>query len=806
MNRIVYLLRNFILIAILILSASVHAKAQTIDANIEKYSNTYSPERAYFHLDKSGYVAGETVWFKGYLMNEIIAATESKTLYIDWIDDKGKLMQHIISPLIDGITTGQFDIPADYKGRFLHLKAYTKWMLNFDSAFLYNRDVRVFTKETNTAPEVKTNNPSQLSFFPEGGDFVAGLQSKVAFKANDQWGKPIKIRGFIINSQGKKEDSIRSVHDGMGFFFLTPQKGITYSAKWKDEKGIEITTALPEIKSTGAVITVSIAGNNRVFSINYTPDIAAAMDSLHIIGTMYQHEVFKITKATAATEMKATIPGKNLPSGILTITAFDKNWTPLAERITYLDNKEYVFNSEMEVTHWGLNKRAKNTIIIKVPDSIAASLSVSVTDAGIGSDSSNNIISHLMLSSELKGLVYNPSYYFSNSSDSVMSNLDLLMLTHGWRRFKWADILKNNITKPAYAKDTSYITLSGKVLGLVPGEIGNDASIILIIKKKDKGGDFVMLPVERNGTFINGNSIFFDTAQVFFQFQKSAKAKRSKDVSVQFMVDKIMPPSLKGGLGNRSYNFWTDTTGSNRQYSFANEANLAAERGRSKVLENVTVQSKAKPAKQILSEKYTSGLFTGGDAIDFDLVNDPTGLGSLDIFSYLQGKVAGLQITQNGAETSLQWRGGSPQIFLDEVATDAEFVSSVSVSDIAYVKVFRPPFFGGSGGGAGGAIAIYTRRGNDVKSEPGKGLGSNSVIGYSLIKEFYSPNYAASNEKDLLKDIRTTLYWNPLISTSPKNHEVSISFYNNDISNAFRVVIEGMTTDGHLTHLEQIME
>ncbi|MEP6674488.1 MAG: hypothetical protein ABJA78_05015 [Ferruginibacter sp.] len=804
MKKTISLLRIFIIILPFFLLISITGKAQNIDAAIEKYAGIYSPERAYFHLDKSGYAAGETVWFKAYLMNEIIAATESKTLYVDWIDDKGKLLQHIISPIIDGITTGQFDIPADYKGKFLHLKAYTKWMLNFDSAFLYNRDVRVFTKEISAASETK-NNPSVINFFPEGGDIVAGIKSKIAFKANDQWGRPIKVKGIIINSQGKTEDSLHTMHDGMGYFFLIPGAGTNYNAKWKDEKGIEYNTALPNVKSSGVVMSIALSGSNRVFNINYTADLAAASDSLYIIGTMYQHEVFKVIKSTAS-EIKGTIPGKNLPSGILTITVFDKNWLPLAERITYIDNQEYFFNSAMEVEHWGLNKRAKNTIKIKVPDTIAANLSVSITDAGIGADSSNNIISHLMLSSELKGQVYNPSYYFSNPDEMVMQHLDLVMLTHGWRRFKWADIVKGNVPAPVYKKDTTYISLSGKVMGLVPGEIGNDASIILILRKKEKNGDMLILPVEKNGTFNNSNSIFFDTAQVYYQFQKSMKSKRTKDASVQFMIDKIMPPSLKGGSGNRSYNFWTDTTGSSRQYSFANEANILAEKSRSKILENVTVQSKAKPAKQVLEEKYTSGLFSGGDAIDFDLVNDPIAGSAIDIFSYLQGKVAGLQITMNNGEPSMQWRGGTPALYLDEVATDADMVSGINVNDIAYVKVFRPPFMGGSGNGSGGAISIYTRRGNDVKPTAGKGLNNNLVTGYTLIKEFYSPNYAAFNEKDIQKDIRTTLYWNPLISTSPKNHEISISFYNNDVSNSFRVIIEGMTADGRLTHLEQVME
>ena len=153
----------------------------------------------------------------------------------------------------------------------------------------------------------------------------------------------------------------------------------------------------------------------------------------------------------------------------------------------------------------------------------------------------------------------------------------------------------------------------------------------------------------------------------------------------------------------------------------------------------------------------------------------------------------------------MQWRGGSPQLYLDETAVDPSFVSSLSVSDVAYIKVFRPPFMGGFNG-ANGAIAIYTRRGGDVKPEPGKGLNSNKVFGYTLIKEFYSPNYAAFNTRNEQRDIRTTLYWNPAVITMPQKNQVVLSFYNNDVSGAFRVIIEGMTRDGKLAHIEQMME
>jgi hypothetical protein len=238
--------------------------------------------------------------------------------------------------------------------------------------------------------------------------------------------------------------------------------------------------------------------------------------------------------------------------------------------------------------------------------------------------------------------------------------------------------------------------------------------------------------------------------------------------------------------------------------ALANEANEMAEKLKIKTLENVTVKSRTKSPVQLLDEKYTSGLFIG-DGYQFDLVNDPTSGSALNIFNYLQGKVAGLQVNTSSNPPTLQWRGGSPQLFLDEVAADPDFVSSVNVNDVAYIKVFRPPFMGGFNG-ANGAIAIYTRRGNDQKPTPGKGLNNNKVYGYTLIKEFYSPNYGSFKQGNEQRDVRTTLYWNPSVVASPGQRQVVVTFYNNDVTHAFRVVVEGMTRDGRLAHLEQIME
>ena len=174
-------------------------------------------------------------------MNGIFAADESKTFYVDWTDDKGKLLSHSIIPVVYATAAGRFDIPADYTGKYIHVKAYTKWMLNFDSAFLYNKDIRVLSKTATSSAAKNTIIPS-LQFFPEGGDAVEGVSNKIAFKANDQWGRPIKIKGIIENNKGVKIDSLHIIHDGMGYFFIFPKPGESFTAKWKDQKGTEHTS------------------------------------------------------------------------------------------------------------------------------------------------------------------------------------------------------------------------------------------------------------------------------------------------------------------------------------------------------------------------------------------------------------------------------------------------------------------------------------------------------------------------------------------------------------------------------------
>lgn len=795
MNQRIIMFRCCIFFVAVVLSNRLHA--QQVAAQLESFATRFSPERAYLHYDKSSYSPGETIWFKAYLLNEIGPATESKNFYVDWIDDKGKIIQHTVAPLVDGLTSGQFDIPAEYTGRLISVKAYTSWMLNFDSSFLYRRELHILNRDSLKAMQKPVIKPV-LDFFPESGDLLGGIPGKVAFKAIDQWGRPVKIKGVVTGADGKVVDSLRVMHDGMGYVLLNPVPGASFTAKWKDEQNKEYTTKLPEVKKSGAYLQVKLGEGKREFKVNLSPDMVASSDSVHIIGTMYQHPVFTLTKATNA-DITGIVPVTSLPYGVLTITVLDKNWRPLAERITYIDNNApYIFKPEMEVLRWGLSYRARDEVKITVPENVASSLSVSVTDLSIDSDSTENILSTLMLTSELKGKVNNAAWYFTNPSEDKRQKLDLVMLTNGWRRINWQQVVAGTLPKVIYPRDTAYMSLSGSLTGIMPGSIGDGAAAMMILTQKDQQNKMLLVPVQRNGTFNDPSVILFDTAQVYYQFQD----KNLKGATALFMPNKLRTPPV--GAINRN-SLFPDTTGLWRHLQLSAELSDNLRKSRYKELETVTIKARAKPVIDQMDEKYASGLFSGGDAIRFDLINDKFAMVG-DIFTYLQGRVAGLQISGQGAGASLSWRGGSPQLYVDEMPTDVSMVSSINITDVAFIKAFRPPFMGGFNG-ANGAIAIYTRRGNDVKRDPGAGIPSAKVEGYTGIREFYSPKYLTTEPAPGAdRDVRTTLYWNPNVTIDPRTKQVVISFYNNDVTDAFRVVIEGMTADGKLAHFEEKME
>ncbi len=777
--------------------------AQRIDSLMMWYNKQVPQEKIHVQFDNTRYTPGQTIWFKAYLMKGSEASRLSKNFYIDWYDAKGKLISRVVEPIVYASAAGSFTIPEKYTGNELQAVAYTRWMLNFDSAFLYRKKISVVQqKTTNLMPiGIPTLN---IDFFPEGGDLVEKLTSVVAFKAMNTAGEPVSVSGNIKDKTGQTVTAFETRHDGMGTFKLLPLPGETYTAEWKDVTGTIRTKQLPTAKKEGLVLGLEEVNPDRSFHVERSETVTPALQRITIVGTMNQQVVYQASASmTEKKKITAKLPTLQFPSGVLQLTILNAEHQPLAERVLFVNNYEYKGEASVIFDTLNLNKRGKNIYEINIPDSVPANLSLAITDGESGIDSANNIISQLLLSSEIKGRVNNPAYYFSSTEDSVANELDLVMLTNGWRRFNWKDVWSKTTPAQKYPFEKGYLSVGGKIDNLKDTKIKKAQFLNLILMAKDSSTQFIFTPLQADGSFEENNLILFDTATVFYQLNGTTLPGRSKvtikNNFVQPDSTRLLPPVPPF--------FLTDTAGiAHVNYLNAEQKRLDELRKRA-TLQEVVVKTKVKSPLQLMDEKYTSGMFQGeSSGYQFNLLNDPSASAYQSVLSYLQSRVAGLTINNaNSMDASASWRGSSTSYFIDEVPADAERMNSMSMNDVAYIKVFRPPFMGAALGGEGGAIAVYTKRGDDAKSTYSQ-LERVALPGYTLVKEFYHPNYAESQAVYTNEDFRRTLYWKPFIVTDGVSQKVKLSFYNNDISSTFQLALEGVTNDGRLIHISKLLK
>ncbi|NML20652.1 hypothetical protein HHL16_07190 [Pseudoflavitalea sp. G-6-1-2] len=794
---------------VFLMAASISAHAQKVDSMINVYGEQFPQEKVHVHFDKAVYNPGETIWFKAYIQAGFMPSQISKNFYAELIDPStGRMLQRKVMPVFESSTAGHFDLPVNLNIPEVVFRAYTNWMMNFDTTMLYTKTLRIVTK--NDAGAAVQAAPPTLKFFPEGGDLIAGLATSVAFKATDSRGFPVKAKGIVRDAKGATVASFSSAHDGMGKFEFEPAAGATYNAEWKDEKGTAYKAEFPAVKSSGAVLQIAGTGPRRSFIVKRSMDAGPEMKKVYIVGHIYQQVVYKATIDLSGNFMTSgLIPTDNLPSGILQVTLFDANWKALAERITFVNNNDYLFLPDIVDLGKNLSKRGKNIISIEVPDTLRSNLSISVTDLAVSDDGKEDIFSRFLLSDELKGFVYQPAYYFSSTADSVQQHLDLVMLTNGWRRFKWEDLAQGKLPQIKYPLE-NYLALKGELTGLQPSQIPQGTLLNVFMETKDSSRQLFLLPVDNKGKFKEEGLVFFDTVKLYYSFNKNEKLTTS--AVVNFNNGSLRSPSLVTfNPGWRIYNPIDSNAIRRSQFIAAEADRLRPEIAkRVRTLETVTVTAKQKSKTQLLDQKYASGLFSGGDAYSFDMMDDPFAMGARDIFTFLQGRVPGLMINGAGGPDgpTLQWRGQKPTLFLNEMQIDASAIANTPVADVAYVKVFRPPFFGAFGGGAGGAIAVYTKKGGDMRNTsnvPG-GMEKNRMVGYSAAKEFYSPDYSKENALYDVLDVRTTLYWAPYLLTDKNSRKATITFYNNDISKKLKVIVEGMNEAGMMTRVEKVLE
>lgn len=790
----------------LLIIAHSHLQAQQIEEILTTTETKYMQEKVYLHTDKSTYNSGETVWFKAYLQADNLPGAISKTLYAELINDKGLVLQRKMMPILLSGAAADFILPDSMPDTRLFIRAYTSWMLNFDSSLLCVKPIHIIPAKV-LPKKVATPSSFSLKFFPEGGDLVVNIASQVAFKATDQEGTPVTIKGNIVNDKNKIVSSFAAVHDGMGVFTLIPLPAENYKAVWKDKNGVLHETTLPVAKKEGVVIGVEFPNNQLHYSLTRSDSASPDNTRFTVVAQMQQRLMYSaqinMLKKTIVT---APVITDSLPDGVLQITVFNAVMMPVAERLVFINNNNYSFITDLHLIEKNITKRSRNVIQLDVGGSLLANLSVAVTDADINPVGKNEstIYSEFLLSSDLKGYVYNPAYYFSSDADSVKQQLDLVMMTNGWRRFKWEKLLAGQWPVLNY-KPENYLSIQGKVLGLSRTSLYNK-ELTGIIKTKNNPPSFFNMPINPQGDFMQSSLYFFDTAKLYYQLSNDKDARLTGTASFSFKNTFIKATPFTSSLLANLY--LPDRTDSIALLKSSNLAALwrnqkAAER-KVETLQEVKIISKQKSPKQKLDEQYTSGFFSGGDGYTFAVQDDPSAKSSIGVLAYLQGKVAGLQVSPNG-QGSATWRGSATSFFLNESPADISQLQSINMADVALIKVFRPPFFGAAGGGSGGAIAIYTNKGGGDNSSF-KGLPFTNIYGYTAIREFYSPDYISNPADPFVKDYRSTLYWNPTIYFDKNSRRITLPFFNSDNCKRIRVIVEGISETGALTREERIFE
>lgn len=642
---------------------------------------------------------------------------------------------------------------------------------------------------------------ADIQFMPEGGNLVAGFKSTVAFKGIYPDGSPAEFEGVLLdNEEGTK---FATHFGGMGKFTMTPVSNTPNKVKvWDSNTGIEQLLDLPKVQEKGLTVQV----NNNPLGQYVNVFIQGNIDETEMTLVSQTRGIinFMINGKLNNGIWGVRIPKDNLLSGINQITVLTASGKPILERLVFMDFKEEHIKLEVASLQ-GINKRGEVAVKIKstlndLP--IAGNYSISVTDADqVNSESTakGQIFSHLLLSSDLKGNIHEPGYYFKDNESETLEALDLVMMTNGWSRFTWNDVLENSfpnidryIEQGIIIKgnigdaDNSKKGISGGTVTAIIGDFG------VVNAAYEEDGGFVLPPLD-----------YMDTVTVTLT-AKDGRKKEFVNISIdspQFYFQEVEPryPS--------KLDFPINLLAGYRERDLVRQM---LDEEKFLELEGVTIKAQTLEKEEMARRK------TYGEGEISIKPSDISGsAGFANIFQMIQGRVAGVQVfisAQQDVEVTIRGSssiqgGPQPLFMIDNMFVDARALLAVNVQDVASVDIYKDPSYTAMFGsrGTNGVIAVYTKSGTGLDNSRPKGKLMSRVEGYSSTKEFYSPRYDVQNPIDAISDRRTTLYWNPNLKVE-EDGQIDVRFFNSDFAKSHLVVIEGMDAQGRLARYEGIIK
>lgn len=626
-------------------------------------------------------------------------------------------------------------------------------------------------------------NDFDVKFFPEGGALINIPHQNVAFKAQGADGFSKEIEGFLFNSKGDTLTNFRSEHNGMGIFTMNPVNNETYYVTVRTNDSITKRFDLPAIEPKG----ISIAMSHYKQEIRYEIQKTEA--------TEWPQKLFLLAHTRGKLAILQPINPKRtfgkmndslFTEGITHFMLIDEQGNALSERLIFVpDHKPNQWQITTDQPTYG--KREKVSLQIAAKDSegnpVEGTFSVSITDRkSIQPDSlADNILSNLLLTSDLKGYVEDPAFYFLNQDARTLRSIDYLMMTHGWRRHKMENVLRT----PSL-NFTNYIekgqTISGRIMGFFGANVKKGPICVLA----PKYNIIATTETDEKGQFIV-NTSFRDSTT----FHVQARTKKGF-AGVDILMDPPQYPvaTHKAPYFNGATTFMEDYLMNTRDQYYM-EGGMRVYN-----LKEVTVTAKReRPSSKSI---YTGGINTY--TVEEDRLQG-YGQTAFDAASRLPS----VTIT-NGSEIHIRNNSEPAIIVIDDIVYEdaSDILKDIQVSDMSSISLLRGADAVILGPRAsGGAVVITLKDPRNLPARPAQGIITYTPLGYSESVEFYHPTYDTPEKKNAQRsDFRSTVYWNPELRLDAEG-KATIEYYTPDSTAPEDIIIEGVDKNGKVCRILQ---
>ncbi len=812
LRKVIFALTTIAVVAaVLSFSAFDDELIQQATKQLDKWSANYPVEKVYLQTDKPYYAAGDDVWFKGYITlgpGHRLSGL-SGVLNVELINPQDSVIRHVKLPVSAGLAWGDFSLADTLRAGNYRIRAYTNYMLNAGDAYFFDKQIAVVNlisnkSLTNTSFTYSAQNGRQkadavlsadidVQFFPEGGSLVNGVTSKIAFKAVAATGLGADVKGTVTDDKNNIVATFQSQHLGMGTFRMTPLKGVTYKATINYEDNLSKIFDLPAAVDKGYVLSI-LTGDPGKININLIAgrQMLLMPDTVSLIAQEGGKVYYAAKSAGGSRAFSTTVLSSRFPSGIVQFTLFSSKGEPLNERLVFIQNPDQLkLSVSGEKTIYGPEQMVKLNINAQTSDGKpdVGSFSIAVTDETIVPSDENtesSILADLLLTSDLRGFIEQPNYYFNDTDERTKADLDNLMLTQGYRRFEWKDILNDKFPPLVYQPEKSL-----RITGHVTSPGGKPVAKCRVTLFSNQGTLFLLDTVsDQQGKFEFKNLAFNDSLRFIIQ---GHPAKGGNNLKIN--IDNISQSPITVDKNGSKRHLNINSTLANYINNNKNLYDMRLKYGLIK-----TTELKEVVIRDVRPEITHSFNRNGPGNADQVLTGKQIPMGFSTIQDALNGRLVGVSVFNGHFSTPL----GFMTVNLDGNNIPDSDIGSVNPYDIESVEVLRTVAsysIYGSLAGAGGIIIITSKSAGDYNnndlSRPALGTVSYSPIGYYKARKFYSPQYSDPKTNKAVADLRSTIYWQPNLVTDEKGN-ASVEFYNGGTKGTYRIVIEGMNINGNI--------